>query len=157
MDVAGHGMDRCVQYAHLGYLWLPLFLGVVAGICLLIATVRGALTSGIAAGLGALGGIVVIGVVLGFALPHGPGKGKEAKESETVRGLRELHTAIERLQAKVVRIEAALGEKKGFMEPLPPSSHAPLPEAPAGSEKPPIPPPPSPPSENAPGGTPSPR
>jgi len=58
-------------FAHIAYFLLPLFLALVAGICLLIATLRKTITSGMAASFSALGGVVVVGSMFVAARTHG--------------------------------------------------------------------------------------
>src|SRR5438552_17730574 len=57
-------------FAANAYVLLPLFLGLVAGLCLLVTTIRGTLTAGTAAGLGGLGGVVVLGTIAMAGMHH---------------------------------------------------------------------------------------
>jgi hypothetical protein len=147
--------DLCVKYAQLAYLWLPLFLAAIAGLCIFIATIRKTLTGGIAAALTSLAGIVVVGAALVAAHQHRETARAEAqaakpekKEGHNDAALREARAAIERLQARVNHLEAALEKgRAGATGPVsldpklpPPEDTAPLRVAPkpAGAAIPPV-------------------
>lgn len=76
-----HGMSAaCVGIAAMGYIVLPLFLGAAAALSLLVLALRGGLTGGAAAGLGGLGGVVVLGTLCTMA-HHMPQKTTEAPKA----------------------------------------------------------------------------
>jgi len=52
------------------YLFLPMFLALVAGVCLLVTTFRNTLDAGKAASLAGLAGVVVVGIVFMEARSH---------------------------------------------------------------------------------------
>lgn len=135
-------MDRCMLYARMAYIWLPLFLAVVAASCLLITTLRRMLTGGIAASLSALAGVVVVAAA--FVAAHHVHATEQAngaaQESRTVH---ELTLQLERLHGKVAALEARLAAKGtgamgSLIVPTPPEQMKPVPSVPPGTTPPPV-------------------
>ena len=119
MDPHAAMADKCVLYAHMSYMWLPLFLGLVAGVCLLVATLRRTLTGGMAGSLAALAGVVVLGTVIAAAHPHGFGAqaaaaAKHGKAPDSGAATKDLQRAVEMLQQRVKELDAMAVLPWGF-------------------------------------------
>lgn len=142
-------MERCAQFAHMAYMWLPFFLGSIAGVCLLILSIRRSettlpggevrrapgLTAGVAASLAALAGVVVFGIAFLAGEPHGfstRAAGQTTSGGARVEDLRrelgEVHEQVERLSGELRKLREA--RATGTVGALPRTSPPPAPPAP---------------------------
>ncbi len=138
------------RFAALSYLFLPLFLAAVAGICMLWATIRGTLTSGMAASFAGLGGVIVVGVAIVAAAEHksrrraapvpvpaaaaAPAPAPAGPAAQETASKKEIEAQLERLDAenhrlrRVVRVLGTRGTGPGAEPALVRALLAALPE-----------------------------